>query len=226
MPERRRAANAGSPPTAPLVKRSIAQFLPNAPGRGRTVDPTSCAASRQSGVFASFGPRARRRGDRLRCCLLRLNWRRTRRKKNIDQVFAYGQCVKAGQRARVGKWVCQVSKTAGMEVVHRDLRLAQLATLRLEARWRRPRHADQRTPDPTWLPAVGSGQSAAKHSRQKCIANCLADSGRCGFERPRGSCGCGRHYRRRDRRSIKASRGLVAAQLHSWQEPARPVTTD
>jgi hypothetical protein len=67
---------------------------------------------------------------------------------------------------------------------------------------------------------------AAKHSRQKCIANCLADSGRCGFERPRGSCGCGRHYRRRDRRSIKASRGLVAAQLHGWQEPERPVTTD
>ena len=150
MPERRRAANAGSPPTAPLVKRSIAQFLPNAPGRGRTVDPTSCAASRQSGVFASFGPRARRRGDRLRCCLRRLNWRRTRRKKH------YGQCVKAEQRARVGKWVCQVSKTAGMEVVHRDLRLAQLATL--QVRWRRPRHADQKTPDATWLPAIGSGQ--------------------------------------------------------------------
>ena len=30
--------------------------------------------------------------------------------------MAYGQCVKAEQRARVGKWVCQVSKTAGMEV--------------------------------------------------------------------------------------------------------------
>jgi hypothetical protein len=87
-----------------------------------------------------------------------LKLEKDKKKKNIDQVFAYGQCVKAEQRARVGKWVCQVSKTAGMEVVHRDLRLAQLATLRLEARWRRPRHADQRTPDPTWLPAIGSGQ--------------------------------------------------------------------
>jgi hypothetical protein len=36
--------------------------------------------------------------------------------KNIDQILAYGQCVKAEQRARVGKWVCQVSSTAGMKV--------------------------------------------------------------------------------------------------------------
>jgi len=34
--------------------------------------------------------------------------------KNIDQILAYGQCVKAEQRARVGKWVCQVSSTAGI----------------------------------------------------------------------------------------------------------------
>ena len=39
-----------------------------------------------------------------------------KKEKNIDQILAYGQCVKAEQRARVGKWVCQVSKTAGMEV--------------------------------------------------------------------------------------------------------------
>jgi nitrogen fixation protein FixH len=52
-----------------------------------------------------------------------LELEKDKKKKNIDQVFAYGQCVKAEQRARVGKWVCQVSKTAGMEVVHRDLRL-------------------------------------------------------------------------------------------------------
>ena len=38
------------------------------------------------------------------------------KEKNIDQILAYGQCVKAEQRARVGKWVCHVSKTAGMEV--------------------------------------------------------------------------------------------------------------
>src|SRR5882672_8434711 len=36
--------------------------------------------------------------------------------KNIDQILAYGQCVKAEQRARVGKWACQVSSTAGMKV--------------------------------------------------------------------------------------------------------------
>ena len=39
-----------------------------------------------------------------------------KKEKNIDQILAYGQCVKAEERARVGKWVCQVSKTAGMEV--------------------------------------------------------------------------------------------------------------
>lgn len=38
------------------------------------------------------------------------------KEKNIDQIIAYGQCVKAEQRARVGKWVCQVSNTAGMKV--------------------------------------------------------------------------------------------------------------
>jgi hypothetical protein len=37
-----------------------------------------------------------------------------KKEKNIDQILAYGQCVKAEQRARVGKWVCQVSKTTGM----------------------------------------------------------------------------------------------------------------
>jgi len=36
--------------------------------------------------------------------------------KNIDQILAYGQCIKAEQRTRVGKWVCQVSSTAGMKV--------------------------------------------------------------------------------------------------------------
>ena len=39
-----------------------------------------------------------------------------KKEKNIDQILAYGQCVKAEQRARVGKWVCQVSSTAGMKV--------------------------------------------------------------------------------------------------------------
>ena len=38
------------------------------------------------------------------------------KEKNIDQILAYGQCVKAEQRARVGKWACQVSSTAGMRV--------------------------------------------------------------------------------------------------------------
>ena len=38
-----------------------------------------------------------------------LKLEKDKKKKNIDQVFAYGQCVKAEQRARVGKWVCQVS---------------------------------------------------------------------------------------------------------------------
>jgi hypothetical protein len=32
-----------------------------------------------------------------------LKLEKDKKKKNIDQVFAYGQCVKAGQRARVGK---------------------------------------------------------------------------------------------------------------------------
>jgi len=41
---------------------------------------------------------------------------RDKKVKNIDQILAYGQCVKAEQRARVGKWVCQVSSTAGMKV--------------------------------------------------------------------------------------------------------------
>ena len=39
-----------------------------------------------------------------------------KKEKNIDQILAYGQCVKAEQRARVGKWACQVSSTAGMKV--------------------------------------------------------------------------------------------------------------
>ena len=39
-----------------------------------------------------------------------------KKEKNIDQILAFGQCVKAEQRARVGKWVCQVSSTAGMKV--------------------------------------------------------------------------------------------------------------
>jgi hypothetical protein len=39
-----------------------------------------------------------------------------KKEKSIDQILAYGQCVKAEQRARVGKWVCQVSSTAGMKV--------------------------------------------------------------------------------------------------------------
>jgi len=39
-----------------------------------------------------------------------------KKEKNIDQILAYGQCVKAEQRARVGKWVCQASSTAGMKV--------------------------------------------------------------------------------------------------------------
>ncbi len=39
-----------------------------------------------------------------------------KKKENIDQILAYGQCVKAEQRARVGKWVCQASSTAGMKV--------------------------------------------------------------------------------------------------------------
>lgn len=39
-----------------------------------------------------------------------------KKERNIDQILAYGQCVKAEQRARVGKWACQVSSTAGMKV--------------------------------------------------------------------------------------------------------------
>ena len=39
-----------------------------------------------------------------------------KKEKNVDQILAYGQCIKAEQRARVGKWVCQVSSTAGMKV--------------------------------------------------------------------------------------------------------------
>jgi len=39
-----------------------------------------------------------------------------KKEKNIDQILAYGQCLKAEQRARVGKWVCQVRSTAGMKV--------------------------------------------------------------------------------------------------------------
>ena len=39
-----------------------------------------------------------------------------KKEKIIDQSLAYGQCVKAEQRARVGKWACQVSSTAGMKV--------------------------------------------------------------------------------------------------------------
>ncbi len=39
-----------------------------------------------------------------------------KKEKNIDQILAYGQCIKAEQRARVGKWACQVSSTAGMKV--------------------------------------------------------------------------------------------------------------
>jgi len=39
-----------------------------------------------------------------------------KKEKNIDQILAYGQCVKAEQRARVGKWACKVSSTAGMKL--------------------------------------------------------------------------------------------------------------
>jgi hypothetical protein len=39
-----------------------------------------------------------------------------KKEKNIDQILAYGQCVKAEQRVRVGKWACQVSKTSGMQL--------------------------------------------------------------------------------------------------------------
>jgi hypothetical protein len=39
-----------------------------------------------------------------------------KKEKNIDQILAYGRCIKAEQRARVGKWACQVSSTAGMKV--------------------------------------------------------------------------------------------------------------
>jgi hypothetical protein len=38
------------------------------------------------------------------------------KEKNIDQILAYGRCVKAEQRARVGKWDCKVGSTAGMKV--------------------------------------------------------------------------------------------------------------
>ena len=39
-----------------------------------------------------------------------------KKEKNIDQILAYGQCVKAEQRTRVGKWACQVSNKAGMKL--------------------------------------------------------------------------------------------------------------
>jgi hypothetical protein len=39
-----------------------------------------------------------------------------KKEKNIDQILAYGQCVKAEQRVRVGKWACKISSTAGMKV--------------------------------------------------------------------------------------------------------------
>jgi hypothetical protein len=39
-----------------------------------------------------------------------------KKETNIDQILAYGQCVKAEQRTRVGKWACKVSSTAGMKV--------------------------------------------------------------------------------------------------------------
>ncbi|MBR1157248.1 hypothetical protein [Bradyrhizobium sp. JYMT SZCCT0428] len=39
-----------------------------------------------------------------------------KKEKNIDQILAYGHCIKAEQRTRVGEWVCQVSGTAGMKV--------------------------------------------------------------------------------------------------------------
>src|SRR5580765_925910 len=42
--------------------------------------------------------------------------KKDKKKKNIDQILAYGQCIKAEQRARVGKLVCQASSTAGMKV--------------------------------------------------------------------------------------------------------------
>jgi hypothetical protein len=44
------------------------------------------------------------------------NLEKDKKEKNIDQILAYGQCVKAEQRARVGKWACNVSSTAGMKV--------------------------------------------------------------------------------------------------------------
>ena len=30
-----------------------------------------------------------------------------KKEKNIDRILAFGQCVKAEQRVRVGKWACQ-----------------------------------------------------------------------------------------------------------------------
>ena len=39
-----------------------------------------------------------------------------KKEKNIDQILAYGQCIKAEQRVRVGKWACQVSRAAGMKL--------------------------------------------------------------------------------------------------------------
>ena len=51
------------------------------------------------------------------CCRdFAFNLEKDNKAKNIDQILAYGQCIKAEQRARVGKWVCQVSSTAGMKV--------------------------------------------------------------------------------------------------------------
>ena len=50
------------------------------------------------------------------CYELAFKLEKDKKEKNIDQILAYGQCVKAEQRARVGKWVCQVSSTAGMKL--------------------------------------------------------------------------------------------------------------
>ena len=50
------------------------------------------------------------------CYELAYKLEKDKKKKNIDQILAYGQCIKAEQRTRVGKWVCQISSTAGMKV--------------------------------------------------------------------------------------------------------------
>ena len=60
-------------------------------------------------LFATGGSHATCYGSAFRL-------EKDKKEKNIEQILAYGQCVKAEQRARVGKWACQVSNTAGMKV--------------------------------------------------------------------------------------------------------------